>query len=234
MNDLNLAFAFTAGIFATVNPCGWAMLPSFVSYYLGAREEGFEARPLTSRLFEGFLIGLLVTLGFLLIFGVAGLAISAGFRTLIRFMPIAALAVGLGLVLLGFWLLSGKSLPLAVPTPQVDLRSRNPKSVFLFGVAYAFASLSCTLPIFLAVIGASLATAGLRGSAAMFLTYGAGMAVVLMSVAVGAALLKGAVAQWFRKLLPYVHRVGAVLLIVAGLYLIWFQTRYLPLFLAGL
>lgn len=72
MSQVNLVFAFTAGIFATVNPCGWAMLPSFVSYYLGSQEEEFEQRPWEERLIEGLILGGLVTMGFLLIFGLAG------------------------------------------------------------------------------------------------------------------------------------------------------------------
>jgi cytochrome c biogenesis protein CcdA len=231
--ELPLAFAFTAGLFATVNPCGWAMLPSFVSYYLGSREEGYEQRPLANRAAEGVYLGLLVTAGFLTVFGTAGIVISAGLRVVVKYMPFAALAVGIALVLLGLWLLAGRSLPFSLPVPQMEVRARNPKSVFLFGMAYAFASLSCTLPVFLAVVGASLATTGFAGSAAMFFSYAAGMATVLMSVALGAALLKGAVAQWFRKLLPYVHRLGAGLLVLAGLYLIWYQGRYLPLVFAG-
>jgi cytochrome c biogenesis protein CcdA len=233
MTELPLAFAFTAGFFATVNPCGWAMLPSFVSYYIGSREEGYDDKPLTTRAIEGLYLGLLVTAGFLAVFGTTGIVISAGLRFVVKYMPFAALAVGLALVLLGLWLLAGKNLPFSLPVPQLEVRARNPKSVFLFGMAYAFASLSCTLPVFLAVIGASLTTAGFAGSATMFASYAAGMATVLMSVALGAALVKGAVAQWFRKLLPYVHRLGAGLLVLAGLYLIWYQGRYLPLVLAG-
>ncbi len=234
MTELPLAFAFTAGLLATVNPCGWAMLPSFVSYYLGSREEGYEQKPLAGRAIEGLYLGLLVTAGFLTIFGTAGIVISAGLRVVIRFMPFAALAVGIALVFVGLWLLAGKSLPFALRIPQISVSARNSKSVFLFGMAYAFASLSCTLPIFLAVVGASLATAGVGGSLAMFGVYAAGMATVLMSVALGAALLKGTVALWFRRLLPYVHRLGALLLVLAGLYLIWYQGRFLPFIIAGL
>jgi cytochrome c biogenesis protein CcdA len=179
-------------------------------------------------------LGLLVTLGFLAIFGTAGLVISAGLRVLVRWMPLAGLLAGVLLVLLGLWLLAGKSLPFALPTMDVDLRARNFKTVFLFGVAYAFASLSCTLPVFLVVVGTSLTTESLGASTAMFLSYAAGMAVVLMSVAIGAALLKGTVTEWFRGLLPYVNRIGAVMLIIAGVYLIWYQGRYLPLVLSGL
>ena len=209
------------------------MLPSFVSYYLGSRDEGYEQRPLASRAVEGLYLGLLVTVGFLAVFGTAGIVISAGLRVVAKFIPFAALAVGVTLVLIGLWLLAGRNLPFWLPIPQLEIRARNPKSVFLFGIAYAFASLGCTLPIFLAVVGASLATAGLAGSVTMFFSYAAGMATVLMSVALGAALLKGAVAQWFQPLVPYVHRLGAGLLVLAGLYLIWYQGRYLSLILSG-
>jgi len=234
VSELPLAFAFTAGLLATVNPCGWAMLPAFVSYYLGSREEGYLEKALTQRAYEGLSLGLLATAGFLVIFGGAGLVISAGLRAVVRYMPFAALAVGLGLVVLGVWLLAGRSLPLSLPQPNLDLQARNSKTVVLFGAAFGFASLSCTLPVFLAVVGAGLAMASLAATVGMFLAYGLGMATVLMSVAIGAALFKGTVAGWFTKLLPYVNRVGAVLLILAGLYLLWYQGRYLPLVLAGL
>lgn len=234
MEGLNLAFAFAAGLAATVNPCGWAMLPSFISYYLGSKEEGYEQRPFASRVGEGIVLGLLVTSGFLSVFGIVGYVISVGLRFIIRWMPLGGLAIGVLLALLGIWLFTGKSLPFSLPSPKLNLNTRNPKSVFLFGVAYAMASLSCTLPIFLAVVGAGLAASGPGALVIMFGAYGAGMAVVLMSVSIGAVMLKGTVVQWFNRFLPYVHKFGAAMLVIAGLYLIWYQGRYLPLILAGL
>jgi len=234
LEQLNLVFAFSAGMLATVNPCAWAMLPAFVSYYLGTEEEGYAMEPLSSRTFEGIKLGLLITAGFLLIFGGTAIAISAGLRFIIQVMPILAIIVGGLLVLLGIWLLAGKSLPLRIPQPQMDMSAHNNRSVFMYGLAYGFASLSCTLPIFLAVVGASLTIAGVGGLTMMFAAYGAGMATVLMSVAIGTALFKGIAQQWFRRILPYVHTIGAVMLIIAGTYLIWFQARYLPYILAGL
>lgn len=230
MNELNLAFAFSAGLIATVNPCGWAMLPSFVSYYLGSREEGFEDKPKIARLREGLILGLIVTTGFLLVFGGIGIVISLGLRIIIRWMPYAAIAVGSALVLLGVWLLAGKSLPVTLPSIDINLSARNPKTVFLYGAAYGFASLSCTMPIFLAVIGAGLATAGILASSLMFLSYGSGMAVVLIAVSLSAALLKDSIITSFSKLLPYVQNFGAAMLVLAGSYLIWFQAQFLLLF----
>ena len=229
MDGLNLTFAFTAGMLATVNPCGWAMLPSFVAYYLGSRQEGYEEKPFVARLWDGLLLGLLVTVGFLVIFGSAGIAISSGLQFIVQWMPFIALLVGIALTLLGVWLLAGKSLPFSLPTLNVDLQSRNPRTAFLFGIAYAFASLSCTLPIFLVIVGTSLTAAGATGNVAMFSSYAAGMAVVLMAVSMSTALVKGAVTEWLHGILPYVHRIGAVMLILAGLYLIWYQGHYLPL-----
>ena len=235
MNGANIAFAFSAGLLATLNPCGWAMLPSFVSYYLGSRESDYEERTFASRAIEGLYLGLLVSAGFLAVFSIAGLALSAGLELIARYAPLTALATGIALFLLGLWLLAGKSLPFSLPVPQINNpRARNPKSAFVFGIGYAFASLSCTLPLFLAVVGASLTAVGLAGGAIMFGGYGLGMATMLVGVALGTALLKGAVAHWFRKLLPYVYRISAVMLMLAGLYLIWYQGRNLPLILSGL
>ena len=173
------------------------------------------------------------TTGFFLVFGGIGILVSLGLRIIIRWMPYAAIAVGVALVLLGLWLLTGKALPLSLPAIDVNLNARNPKSVFLFGAAYAFASLSCTLPIFLAVIGAGLATAGILASSLMFLSYGSGMAAVLITVSLSAALLKDTISTSFKKLLPYVHNFGAAMLVVAGSYLIWFQTQTLALILVA-
>jgi cytochrome c-type biogenesis protein len=235
MSGVNLALAFSAGMLATLNPCGWAMLPTFVSYYLGSREGDYEQRTFANRATEGLLLGLLVTGGFLTVFGIAGGIISAGLHLIVQYMPLAALITGIVLVLLGLWLLAGKSLPFSLPVPQVaNSRARNPKSAFVFGIGYAFASLSCTLPVFLAIVGASLTTSGFIASALMFSAYALGMATVLIGVALGTALLKGAVAQWFRKILPYVYRISAIMLILAGLYLIWYQSRYIPLIFNGL
>lgn len=89
-------------------------------------------------------------------------------------------------------------------------------------------------PVFLAIVGASLTASGFIAGLLMFSAYALGMATVLMSVAIGTALLKCAIVQWFRKFLPYVYRISAIMLILTGLYLIWYQSRYIPLIFSGL
>lgn len=94
---------------------------------------------------------------------------------------------------------------------------------FLFGLAYALASLSCTLPIFLVVVGSSLALEGAGIGLTMFLGYSLGMGAVLIALTVSAALFKGVVARWLRRVLPYIERASAALLVIAGGYLVYYQ-----------
>jgi cytochrome c biogenesis protein CcdA len=226
MTSLNLAFALTAGMLATVNPCGWAMLPSFIAYYLGTEDTDYGARPAVVRLREGLTTGVLVTLGFLTVFTVMGAVITFGLRFLVRYLPLGSIVIGALLTLLGLWLLFGGNLPFTLPalTPQ---KARSPKAIYLFGVAYGTVSLSCTLPVFLVIMGVSIPQNIWLNVALTFIAYGMGMAAVLVSLAVSLALMQQGLAQKTRALLPYVHRLGAVLLVLAGLYLLWYQGRYI-------
>lgn len=101
-------------------------------------------------------------------------------------------------------------------------------------IAYGLVSLSCTLPVFLAVVGISVPQTSWLNIGAMFLTFAGGMVLVLMSVSLSLVFFEQGVAQKARALLPYVHRLGAILLIAAGLYLLWYQGRYLSIILEGL
>ncbi|HSH83379.1 MAG TPA: cytochrome c biogenesis protein CcdA [Herpetosiphonaceae bacterium] len=221
MTSLPFFYAFMAGMLATVNPCGFAMLPAYVSYYLGAKEPEFGDRAIFHRLVRSLLLGLAITAGFVLLFGAVGLVISAGGRALIRLVPWAAAGIGLVLILIGVALLWGRRLH--VPTVNIGVaRAPGWRGIFLFGIGYAIASLSCTLPIFLVVVGSTLATTGVLGGLLMFLAYALGMGTVLTAITVGTGLLKGAVTRGLRQVVPYVERLSAVMLILAGSYILYY------------
>jgi hypothetical protein len=61
---LPFGFAFGVGMVAAVNPCGFAMLPAYLSLYLGAHEEDFGKRLPTTRLLQALLVGVAVSSGF--------------------------------------------------------------------------------------------------------------------------------------------------------------------------
>ena len=91
MFEAPLGYAFLAGVLALLNPCGFAMLPAYIGYQLG---QGQEAPSPILALGRGTLLGLVATLGFVLIFGVIGGVIALGGRFVIKVMPYAGLGVG--------------------------------------------------------------------------------------------------------------------------------------------
>ena len=62
---------------------------------------------------------------------------------------------------------------------------------------------------------------------AVFAAYGAGMALVLMALSVGAALLHHGLARGLTRLLPHLHRAAGGLLLAAGAYLVYYWARIL-------
>ncbi|MFQ5925728.1 MAG: cytochrome c biogenesis protein CcdA, partial [Dehalococcoidia bacterium] len=80
---LPLGYAFGAGMIATVNPCGFLMLPAYVAYYLGTDEGNQQESPLRVRGLHGLALGLAITLGFVVLFSTIGLAVSLSGQALL-------------------------------------------------------------------------------------------------------------------------------------------------------
>jgi len=218
MSAAPIALALGSGMLATINPCAFVMLPSLVSFYLGADKAGYGSRPIVVRLRDGIAFGLATTAGFVAVFSALGLVISVGAAGVAQYLPWGTVLIGAGLIGLGLWLFAGRHVLLRVPAWQAPLRSRSLRAMTLYGVAYAVASLSCTLPIFLVVVGTSL-VAG-PGRFLVFLAYGLGMGIVLTTVALSAVLFQSALSRYLRSLIPYVQQIGALLLIAAGIYMV--------------
>ncbi len=224
---LPFGYAFGAGMVSAVNPCGFAMLPVYLSLYLGAEESGFRARPLWFRILKSIWIALVVTAGFGLLFALVGGIVSAGGSFLMGVMPWFAVVVGIGLVILGVWILFGNNFSLYglqnVAAKIGDPREMTVLGFFLFGVAFGATSLSCTLPIFLMVVGSSLTAGDFSGGLLQFFSYILGMGSIMLLLTLGIAVIKeGVVVGALRKILPYVQKISAIFLILAGGYIIYY------------
>ena len=92
----------------------------------------------------------------------------------------------------------------------------------MFGLSYGTAFLSCTLPIFLAVVGTSLTITNILSSLGQFLLYALGMGFVIMALTLGMAFFKGAMTRTLRKALPSIQPVGSWLMVVAGAYIVFY------------
>jgi cytochrome c biogenesis protein CcdA len=222
MFDAPLGYAFFAGMFALVNPCGIVMLPAYIGYQLG---KGKEASSTLSAFLRGTLMGLTATLGFVLIFGVIGAVIAAGGRAVIKVMPYAGLAVGIAVVVTALWLLvTRRHVGLLVASRVQWDRGGGLVGTFLFGLAYGIASLSCALPIFLVVVVSSLAVGGYGSAVGSFVSYAVGMGAMLLLVTWAVVVSQEGARKIVRRIMPYAEAVGNLVLLGAGAYIIYYWT----------
>ena len=221
----DLAFAVGAGMLATVNPCGFAMLPGYLTLVVA---HGDSSR--TARVGRALAASALMTAGFVAVFGIFGLLSLPLRGVLQQYLPIVTVVIGVVMVVLGVLLLAGRQLTLLLPKPARGAPSTRVVSMAGYGVAFAVASLSCTIGPFLAATGVAL-----RGGSGLvtFVAYALGMGLVVAVLAVAAALASTAVATGIRRVLPHVPRIGGVLLLVTGAYVGYYGYYELRLFHAG-
>ena len=157
------------------------------------------------------------------------LIITVGGDAIFNVVPFAGLGVGVGIALLGLWLLiSGKHMGIwAAPRVRGSDR-RNVKGLFLFGMLYAISSLGCAFPVFLAAVGIlagqNLGDLDLRSSLLRFTSYGLGMGMVLTGITLGVVFFRETVSQILRRVFPYLGVAGNLALMGAGSYLVWYWT----------
>lgn len=220
-----LGFAFAAGMVSTVNPCGFAMLPAYLGLYLGSGESVENINPL-SHLGKALLIGVIVTSGFIVLFGTVGIVIALGIRSIIGYIPWLGLGIGIILTFMGAWLITGGSIysriAANVASKLGDPTEVTTKGYFVFGLSYGIASLSCTLPIFLSVTGITFTDGSPRASIAAFIMYGAGMGSVIIFMTLGMAMVKEATMGLIKKFVWIVQPVSTIMLILAGSYICFY------------
>lgn len=215
-----LTLAFAAGMVAPVNPCGFALLPAWITHALGDT----DASRAPVRLLRALRAGLALTVGFAGTLTTAGLVVSLGARGLIRAAPSVGLAVGILLVLLGLWMLAGRSISLQLPGIAGRAIAGLPPAAqnTVYGVGYALASLACTFGVILAVIAQAQATASYAGLLLVFGAYAAGSGTILLLLALATAVAGSALTRHVARLARYGPRITAVVLLLTGAYLAWY------------
>jgi len=164
---------------ASVNPCGFVLLPTYLAYYIGDRRDAASVRQVTGR---AVAVSVTMTAGFVMLFGLAGL-LASGRAFNFTLAPRAARRL------------------------RTATRNLGLGGYLAYGLAYALASLGCTLPVFLSVIGTSLQLHGLADAVGQFLLFGLGMGIVVYRMGERChALARGRV----RHLLLAPHRHAGV------------------------
>ena len=220
------ALALTAGMAATVNPCGFALLPAYLSAFVGLDDSSNRGTAVA----RGLKVSAVLTAGFVAVFGIFGIIITRVVSELQRYLPWATVVIGVGLVGMGVFLLTGREIVLNIPKLQRGGSDGTLLSMFLFGVSYAVASLSCTIGPFLAVTSTTFRNENYLSGVFVFVLYGLGMGLVVSVLTMAVALAKDGLVNRFRALLPVMNKVAGVLLVVAGLYVAYYGYYEIRLF----
>jgi cytochrome c biogenesis protein CcdA len=211
MDSVQLFIAFTAGALAFLSPCSLPMLPAYVSYYLerGEKKGGIVA---------GLFLALSLVAGFLLVFVVVGLALSFVVSGFMDWVWVAEPVIGVGLILLG--LVTGFT-GVFDRVPRIGFSVDGGRLSFVvYGAAYGLASMGCSLPVFLLVVVEGATAGGFAEMLALFAAYGAGATALIVPLTLTLSLANGLIHEKLTGVLPHMKRLNAVVLILAGLYML--------------
>jgi cytochrome c biogenesis protein CcdA len=213
------ALALTTGMVASVNPCGFAMLPAYLGFFLGTETAD---RPVMARLSRALMVGLALTLGFLAVFMVAGTLLRNATGLIVDLSGWLTLVIAVVLIALGVAITLGWRLPIATPKMAKGGRSGTFGSMFAFGASYAVASLGCALPLFIGTLFAGSRRNGVVSGLVMTGFYGLGMGLVVTALTVSLAVASGGLLKLLRSAMRFVDRAAGVVMVLAGVYLIFY------------
>jgi cytochrome c biogenesis protein CcdA len=222
MFDLNVRItqSFARGMLASVNPCGFVLLPTYLLYFLGLSGGAAGSQRATVR--RALAVSAAVSAGFITVFVIIGI-ISRVFTTwLNEHAKYAGLVIGIAMVVLGVAMLAGYRLPISTPRLQAGGKDRTARSMYVYGIAYAIASIGCTFPLFSSTVLGTVSTDGFGDGVAAIAFYGAGMALVVTALTVTLAVAQTGVLRVLRAGMRYMETVSAVVVLLSGLYLTWY------------
>ena len=219
MIDVDLAFPLAAGLIAAFNPCGFAMLPAYLAYFLGHELKNPPDG------YQGFLNGIKVSMtlsaGFVFVFALVGILTNTVIseNSIEERAGYITLPIGLVLILLGLAMIRGYQPNIKIPGLHIKNFNRQLPSIFLFGVSYAIVSIGCSAPIFFITVGSSFSRDGVINGVAVFITYAIGMSIVVAFLTISLALTRTMIAKNMKRVLPYLSPISGLLLTAAGFFL---------------
>ncbi len=210
-----LTLIFTAGALALLSPCGFPMLPGYISYYIGAKASSEKT----------ILGGAACTLGLLAVFSVIGVAVSTLSHLIYQHIPLLELMAGLIVVFLGI------SMIVEIRFPKFFTISKSPKQkgligVFLYGVLYGLATFGCSAPIFFSILFYAVAAGGFLQGMITFVVYAIGMGLPITITTILIAKAKKLLVKRMMTMLPWIQKISGLVLITIGAYLIYYYITF--------
>ena len=162
-----------------------------------------------------------LTAGFMTVFVIVGLVTYNFTFWIQQNARYATIVIAVGLIVLGIAMLSGRGVGLALPRLDVGGRDRGVRSMFLFGVAYAVASLGCTIGLFLPTLIA-VRSDGFIGAIGNVAAYAAGMGLLITALTVSLAVAKIGLLGVLRRGMHRIEKIAGAFVVLSGLYLAYY------------
>ena len=216
-NADQLGLSFVRGLVAAVNPCGFVLLPTYLMYFLGL--EGTHPGTQRASLGRALLVSAAVTAGFMAVFLVAGGVAELGTSWLTRNAKYATVVFGVVFIVLGAAMLFGYRLPFTAPSVGGVRADRTVRSMFLYGMAYAVASIGCTITLFVATV---FGPGGLVEGLLNMIAYGAGMGLLVTALTVGLAVANTGLLRVLRSGAHTIELIAAAFVLLSGVYLVYY------------
>ncbi len=214
---MNLGLSFLRGMVASVNPCAFVLLPTYLIYFLGVEAE--RGGPQRASVRRALVVSAAVSAGFMSVFVVAGILSNSVTSWLDRNAKYATAVIGVALVVLGVAMLLGYRLPIATPAVGGG-RDRTAPSMYVYGAAYAVASIGCTIGLFAATAFGAPDSFG--AGVANVVAYGAGMALVVTALTVSLAVANHALLRVLRSVMRHANQLAAAFVLLSGAYLLYY------------
>jgi len=211
-------FSFFQGVLAFFAPCAVALLPGYLSNLLRRGNEGASKKKL---LFRAITLGSLSMLGIAIVYAIGGLLLFTLASAIKAYIVYVVITMGVLIIILGGFMLAGKDVSLPVHGPNAKSKNAYLES-FIFGIAYGVGAFGCLFPLFLLVVTQAVAAGAIGAS--YILAYILGMGVFMMLFYILAVFAREFLQKQLRKVLPYVTRFSGAVLILAGAYIIYYQS----------
>jgi len=220
-----LGVAFGLGMAAAVNPCGFALLPTYLGLYLGSATG--ERIPWPAQVRRALRVSTVMTMSFVALFGAAGLILGFLGAAVGGWLAWVSLATGVVLAIAGGRLLAGGSLDAPAAERLADRLGGAANRTGLlayaaYGLAFGLSSLGCTLPLFLTVVGIGLAGGGIAGALGQLVLYALGMSAVVSVLTILVALFGRGVLARVRVAGRVLQPLSAALLLATGGYIVYY------------
>lgn len=213
-------FSFIQGVLAFLAPCAVALLPGYIVAFISRNSESDPT--VVTRMARGLKLALLSILGILVIYAIAGGMIIIAAQVLKNYMKWITVGMGAVLIVLGILMIIGKNVSFSLNMNNAT-HTTEAVEAFIFGIAYAIGALGCLFPLFLVVATQAMAAPTAWQGASYIGAYFAGISGMMIAAILLSTFAKDLLMKYLRKILPHMERLTGVLLVLAGMYVIYYQ-----------